>query len=308
MARRQKRSAKAQHTNKPDESYRSIVKTNEGINLILNKDFSSPVEVKIIKEKESLCTKIINYLSTFGSVIVVIAAIVTIHEMRLDRSAAYHPDILLNPVSYSFSWDENGFESWLNTEHEVVEVSKPTYNGEEYTGTIGIHWQMLGQSSFSSLPVANIGVGAAKEVVFDWDGGNTKRLDDYLLKLKPEKEDFCDIGSAATVFMYENYMVHVDNEKPYEYMYMLPTAKEDETNSLNIPAIYTLLVHEIMKCEDYSSTDTEPYIVVKISCKDSIGNKVEDKWVVISFVRTYYSQSPNGSGEATYQMIPLYAE
>lgn len=308
---RNRKNKKYQQTNKievPHSSMDKKAKTNESTQ---SKPTSSPIEVKVVSDTQKKCSIILDTCSSVGSILAVVMALFTIFEMRLDRKAAYHPDILINPVSYSFSWDENGFESWLDTEHEAVEISKPTYNGEEFTGTLGIHWQMLGQSNFSSLPVANIGVGAAKEVVFDWDSGNTKRLADYLLKLKPEKEDFCDIGSAATVFMYENYMVHVDNEKPYEYMYMLPTAKEDETNSLNIPATYTLLVHEIMKCENYSSTDTdsiEPYIIVKISCKDSIGNKVEDKWVAISFVRTYYSQKPDGSGEATYQIIPLYTE
>ena len=87
-------------------------------------------------------------------------------------------------------------------------------------------------------------------------------------------------------------------ERNPRLMYMLPDATE--TYTLPLPMAYSILIHEIMKC---ASLPKNLYIVLHIEYSDIQGKRSRDT-IYISIGRTYFENDVDGSGTATYQLVP----
>lgn len=241
------------------------------------------------------------------SLIALIVAVITINEIKEDRRLAYKPDILINPFDYSVEWDANGNETWLQelgiTEFYVENIGDGTY---ESTITINC----LPKGFFADLPVNNVGIASAKNVIFSWEKNNTERLNNCLIELNSEKEGFCTIGSESVGFAYDEGIVQVDLEPTDGYMYMLPATESREKYDIPIPNQYIILINEIIKTGKYSNSNIEsmPIIMLTVSCVDTRDKKLDDKTILLQLLQTSYMQNEDGSGKATYQLAPRYAK
>jgi len=73
-------------------------------------------------EKKITYGDLINMVMAFFALLSLICTVCTLREMQKDRETAYMPSILMNPTEYSFSWDENGHETWYDLEKGTVET------------------------------------------------------------------------------------------------------------------------------------------------------------------------------------------
>jgi len=235
----------------------------------------------------SLADKI-NFVSTILTFASVIIAIITIAEMRVERTMAYKPSVLINPVEAEFSWDTDGFEEWVEKSESTV-----TANG----GTIRMPITLFTGGSISKLPIANIGVGTAKNLEFTWHESNTNNLIDHLVSLDESKEDFC-LVDRSIAFSYGDHVVVMDKELPTVLMYLLPNASEIQP--LDVPTHYTLLINEIVKSGKYNN-DIILFLYVEY---DDIQGKHTKDIVAIQVKKTFFKQEADGSGYAKYQLIP----
>lgn len=265
------------------------------------------IKISPISEKKWSISDKINVFMAVLSLISVLVAAWTVHEMKIDRDAAYSPNILINPIDVTFSWDKDGIESWVNTDGDNSNFTITQNEDGSYSGTIKI--QLLTSGAFYSLPMANIGVGSAKNITFMWDSGNAKRLIDTLLEYDPSKSDFCEIGENSATFLYgDSYIVQVNNEQLCNLMYMLPATETDEDYSLPFPELYTILIQEIIKTALFrdSYSNNGPHLFLTVSYDDIIGESYEEI-IMIQLKRIYYSEAEDGAGSASYQLIPAYA-
>lgn len=148
-----------------------------------------------------------------------------------------------------------------------------------------------------SFTAVNIGVGAARDVCFEWDAKNLLLLSDYLTACNPSKSDFCTFGESAT-FSFDERLIVTDIAHSTRLMYMLPDATE--TYTLPLPAAYSILIHEIMKCPVLPKN---LHIILYAEYFDIQGKHSRDT-VDIAINRIYYESKLDGSGAATYQLTP----
>lgn len=256
--------------------------------------------MEIIKEiaKVTLADKI-NIIMTFLTFLSVVGVFITLHEMKVQRNAAYNPTIVMNPVEVSFEWDELGNETWLSKENEMVESASKINEDGSITGTIQI--KIIGEV-FTKYSVVNIGVGTAQNIVFKWDENNTQNLNDYLISKDSQKVDFCEIGEGSDVFTINNQLYVVNKERKTELMYMLPEAQE--AYSLYFPIQYTLLINEAIK-SGYMNENVNPVLVLNIAYYDIQENLRRDL-IVIRIKRISYQVNEDGSGKASYQLVPAF--
>lgn len=259
-----------------------------------------------VKETFSSFKKAIDRISTsdkiqifiaFISFISLIGVLLTLLEMKIERDAAYKPTILMNAVDYQISWNANGEEEWVsslpnesNSSHEVNE------NGE-ITRTISLPVNIFPNNGLETFTVVNIGVGAAKDIRFEWDENNIPYLCNYLAECDPSKSDFCTFGESAA-FSFGGRVVVTDVDRDVRLMYMLPEAAE--TYSLPLPTAYSILIHEIMKC----SVLPEPlHINLYVEYSDVQGKSFRDIFYV-AINRAFYMSETSNSGNASYQLSP----
>lgn len=226
-----------------------------------------------------------------------IGVVLTLREMQTDRNAAYKPTILMNASDFNISWDSNGEEDWL--------VSLPDKSNSSYrinadgsiTGTVDIPVNIFPNNGLERFTVVNLGVGAAKDIYFEWDQTNLSRLSNYLAECNPSKENFCTFGESA-VFSFDKGLVVTDIDSGFRLMYMFPNAVE--TYTLPLPTAYSVLIHEIMKC---NSLPEHMYIVLYAEYSDVQNNSIKDAFY-ITINRTGFKSAEDSSGSAIYQLAP----
>jgi len=226
-----------------------------------------------------------------------VGVIFTLYEMQKDRNAAYKPTVLMNAVDFQISWNTNGEEEWLSA---IPNESKNSYEVNEdgsITGTFSLPINIFPHNGLEKFTVVNIGVGAAKDIYFEWDQNNLSYLSNYLAEQDPSKADFCTVGESA-VFSYDKRLIVTDVDSSVRIMYMLPDATE--TYTLPLPTAYSILIHEIMKC---NSLPQSPHIILYAEYSDVQGRSTKDIFY-ISINRTYYESETDNSGTATYQLTP----
>lgn len=237
----------------------------------------------------------------------VIGVFFTIIEMRMDRNAAYKPDILINPIEITFSWDENGWEDWQTFSELAIEGKNEVNSDGSITGQITFPLAFLDKEYFHSFSAANVGVGTAKDVVFTWQEHNTEKLSNFISSKNEAKAEFCT-WDQSVVFDYENCLLVMDKELPLEIMYMLPAERSEDTYSVGFPAQYTILIQEAIKNDYLSYTMAEnPILFLTITC-DDLQEKLITKHFAIFINVEHYSINEDGSGTATYQLIPRYGK
>lgn len=226
----------------------------------------------------------------------VILTFCTIREMRIDRIAAYKPTVLINSVDYTISWNSNNEEEWLSSLPNNTNNSYIINEDGSITGGIHIPVSFFpdGLECFSAV---NIGVGAAEDIVFEWNNNNLSALSTYLSVQNPAMDEFVTFGKSA-VFTYGERMIITNSNSDVRLLYMLPNAIE--TYALPLPTAYSILIHEIIK---YPLLDELPRIFLAAHYYDVQGKENTSDFI-ITINRTSYMQNQDGSGSATYQMTP----
>ena len=230
----------------------------------------------------------INIVLAFLAFLSFVVSVVNICEMRAERSLAYRPSVLVNPTTYEFSWNSEGFEDWVRSSE-----SMDTPDGGSFTIPVSV----FTNGSFSKFAIANIGVGTAKNLSFSWHESNTDKLIKHLISLDKTKEDFCLVNQSI-VFDYGDHIVAMDKDIPTAFMYLLPNASEQQP--LDIPPHYTLLMNEIVKTGKYQN---DLIIFLYIEYDDIQGKHYKDA-IAIRLKKTFYIQETDGSGSAKYQLVP----
>lgn len=235
-------------------------------------------------------------LFTFISLILVGWSII---EMRRDRDAAYRPSLLMNPVEYSVTWNDEGEEPWLSssdTEEESIEIQEDG----TIQGSTTIPMTLFPDDGLEAMSVVNIGVGTAKDIVFTWNEENIELLTNQLLKINPEKQDFCLVDQNIT-FLINDHIIVTDIPTPYQLMYMLPDAEQEY--KLPIPTPYTILIHEILKESDGNISDEFIHFSLDIEYKDVQGKKFTN--TCLFYVKRVFSEDDlDNENSVTYQLVP----
>ena len=226
-----------------------------------------------------------------------IGVVLTLREMQTDRNAAYKPTILMNASDFNISWDSNGEEDWLVSLPDKSNSSYKINADGSITGIVDIPVNIFPNNGLESFTVVNLGVGAAKDIHFEWDQTNLSRLSNYLAECNPSKENFCTFGESA-VFSFDKGLVVTDIDSSFRLMYMLPNAVE--TYTLPLPAAYSVLIHEIMKC---NSLPEHMYIVLYAEYSDVQNNSIKDAFY-ITINRTSFKSAEDNSGSTIYQLAP----
>ncbi len=250
---------------------------------------------------------IINSVIAFLTLLSVLGVVITIKEMRNDRNATYKPDVLINPIEITFSWDKDGWEDWQSFSKQSVEASSEEKEDGTIVGRIRVPIVTFNGNCFNNFTAANVGVGTAKNVIFTWNEGNTKRLSDFLAVADNTKEDFCTIDKSI-VFDYHNTLLMLDKELPFRIMYMLPAERSEDTYTISLPAQYTILIHEVFKSGCIlNSASNDLYLLLTISYEDLQERQLKD-YVMIFINQKRCILNEDGSGTATYQLVPSYAK
>lgn len=249
-------------------------------------------------EKATLSiSDIIQIIMAILTVFSLIGVVLTLREMQTDRNAAYKPTILMNASDFNISWDSNGEEDWLVSLPDKSNSSYKINADGSITGTVDIPVNIFPNNGLESFTVVNLGVGAAKDIYFEWDQTNLSRLSNYLAECNPSKENFCTFGESA-VFSFDKGLVVTDIDSGFRLMYMLPNAME--TYTLPLPTAYSVLIHEIMKC---NSLPEHMYIVLYAEYSDVQNNSIKDAFY-ITINRTGFKIAEDNSGSAIYQLTP----
>lgn len=251
------------------------------------------------REKIKLSTSdIISAISAGLTLISVVFVALTLHEMKIERNAAYMPKILLNPAEISFSWDENGKETRYNLkDNENNDAFEMDENGN-IKGTLEIPISYLSDYNSEKIDVVNLGVGNARDVVFEWNEDNLTKLNNCLIECDPTKRDFLKVDKSA-VFDFDGNIIMTDTPLDHRIMYMLANAQE--TYKLTLPMAYSILIHEIIKSSPY---DKElPYLILTAKYFDVQGNEHNEVFLV-QIKRLISTTEKTGAGEAVYQLIP----
>lgn len=238
--------------------------------------------------------QIVMAILTFFSLI---GVVLTLREMQADRNAAYKPTILMNASEFNISWNSDGNEDWLALSPNDSNSSHTVNDDGSVTGTFNLPVNIFPNNGLESFTVVNLGVGAAKDIYFEWDQNNLSRLSNYLAECNPSKSDFCTFGESA-VFSFDEGLVVTDIDSSVRLMYMLPNASE--TYTLPLPTAYSILIHEIMKC---SPLPGRMYLVLYAEYSDVQGNGIKDVFY-IALNRAYYKSAEDNSGSALYQLTP----
>ena len=252
----------------------------------------------------------INVVIAFLTFLSVIGVFVTVNEMRTDRKAAYSPSIVMQPITVDVSWDTKGFESWLNTDEDMVTILPS--KGDFSEGKIHIQYQAVRGSLNKNYEVLNIGVAAAKNITFKWATNNTEVLFDYLVKIDPSKSKFCETNEENASFFYEygeeTHCIVAKKNEDSQLMYMLPTTDTDDKYSIIFPASYSILLNEIMKNANYNhSAENGPFLFLTISGDDIQNNPFSDV-IMFKFKLVKFEEEKDGSGNLSYQIIPTLSE
>lgn len=165
---------------------------------------SDEVRVNIAGSKRISRADIISIITAALALISIFISGWTVREMIKDRNAAYSPDILMNPIEISFSWDQDGNETWLSAPDNSVDPTIIDNGDGTYTVKDQITLQAMVSGYINKYSVVNIGVGSAKNITFSWDSGNIQRLLDCLIVCDPSKTDFCQVGNEGITFSYSN--------------------------------------------------------------------------------------------------------
>ena len=169
-------------------------------------------------------------LFTFISLILVGWSIV---EMRRDRDAAYRPSLLMNPVEYSVTWNDEGEEPWLSSadtqvEEESIEAQEDgtvnvyqVKNGD-ITGYVYGKYMVFNEEDAKANYNAEVYDPIHSAIKNSYGGGEAINLDFYPVD-KPKFEDNVMPEAVYSLYLNSGVLGSVD-----EY---IAFAKETKINA-----------------------------------------------------------------------------
>lgn len=224
-------------------------------------------------------------------------------EMGRERDATYKPSLLMNPLQYTVSWNDEGEESWLSLSKNHEKVKKYVDEDKNVHISLGIPIKFFLKDGLEEMSLLNVGVGTAKNIVLKWDD-NIKLLMDQLIAINPLKKDFCHIDQNIT-FLISDGIIVTDIPRAYQFMYMLPNAQQKQ--NFPIPMAYTILIHEILKEKKGRVKDELIYFILEMEYIDIQGKKFVDRCLI--YVKTVFSKSDlDNENSVTYQLVPKLLE
>ncbi len=257
------------------------------------------LETKVCKLSIS---DIIQCIIALFTLISVIAVFISLHEAKVARNATYKPYIVMNPIDISIKWNTEGYQSWLTEQWSNV-GKDPTIEENEDGGKLTIPMTFIMKDAVSEYTVVNIGVGTAKNITFSWDEGNLSRLKNALIGIDDKYIDFFEEQDFQDCFQFEYSLLFTNKIQNSSLMYMLPEATEPWT--LFFPTQYRIMIEELIKQPTFDQ-ESFPLLIMKITY-DDIQGKSYEQHVLVRVFRTFYSNKEDGSGEATYQLTPIYS-
>lgn len=235
---------------------------------------------------------------TFFSVVLVG---VGLKQSAIARNNTYRPSILPEVVDIQYQWNENGYPSWLITDRGIEDTSA-TYDPESdsFTTKVTIPLQIV--TPREKIGFENIGVGTARNIIIEWNEGNTQRLYDYVKEGSQEYDDFCVIGDASVVFTYGDIVTVSDCEIPTQISYLLPNA--EKKIDIYFPAYYTQLIGEFIRNPDVENHEPYPFLLLTITYEDIQGVKYSDIFVIY-INKMKLEQHEDGSGNCVFRLSPV---
>ena len=252
---------------------------------------------KIVLEASDVINIIIAFL-TFVSVVIVA---LTLHEMKVERNATYKPRILLNPTEVSFEWDSDGKEERTNIS-EATSSNFEIDDNDNINGSISIPISYLSDYKSETFNAVNLGVGNARDVVFEWHEENMSTLNEFLIECDPTKKDFLKIDKSA-VFDINGSVIMTELPIKSRIMYMLADAKE--TYKFSLPISYSILIHEIIKANPQNRE--LPSLLLSAKYFDIQGKEHTDIFLIQINI-LYFTLDETGAGKAIYQLVPAISQ
>lgn len=241
---------------------------------------------------------IIDSIMAFFTLISLILLWYSIVEMKRDRDAAYRPSLLMNPIEYTITWNDKGEEEWLSSSKPQKEGSVNILEDGKVHVSLEIPVILFREDGLETISIVNVGVGAAKNIVFRWNRNNIDSLQKQLLEIDSSRKDFCSVDKNIT-FTINKHIVAADMPKDYRLMYMLADAKQ--TYTIPIPTSYTILIHEIFKAAKEKEKDTIAHFTLEIEYTDVQGKRFSDTCFI--FAKKVFSKDDlNNKNCVTYQL------
>lgn len=225
---------------------------------------------------------IISAVGSVGAFIAGVVALFTLKELKKQRESSYKPALML-----------------LRKSHKVVMKSLGPVK-------LGYHWGEASSPNVipqETIPLINLGYGAAKNITLDWKFEHEKLLEDanklahtthqeYFLKVDKQTLSAVSKGMILLNIIANNEQQQVD--------FLLPNTTNKGVLSVEIPSLYTVLtscylslcVHAKLKPEDIKL----PMLSLVIEFQDVASKKYNKEFRFECDIKHFYKGSQK-SGE-----------
>lgn len=232
----------------------------------------------MINLKDMTIDQIIALSASVGTFISAIATLLTVKQMSHQRQASYLPELVLSRTIFEGS------------PSQITDGTIPTRWIPKTDGVIKSEIM-----HFFSLPLTNVGLGAAKDISVSW----SFPIEEVISQIN----DLAQQSLTPLYFILEDGAVSKKSEslgscisfwknQQYETLdYVLPVSVQKEPIPLKIPPVFVLLTSSLLfvssKNKDSKSTLSIPQLVARLKYRD-IGNKTHSTNFEISLQVTAY--------------------
>ena len=226
-----------------------------------------------------------------------------INEMQIDRNESYKPFLTANPVQENtlirtYAIPESGrtvYKHWLSYFEKLD-------NMEDYPF---IETSLSEKQTFTQFMFANIGTGIATRVKFSWDNENADRLYQTLLKYDKDASEYLKKMGDVYYFNPDSFNSrHIEDSmfkttyESIEYSYML--ANREETYSVELPILYSVLFSEIIRHKSSSDVQERPAVNLKVEFSDTQGIEYYETMTLTASDSSYSPINGTKDGHVSY--------
>lgn len=216
-----------------------------------------------------LMTEIVNFISTFLSLITLVVVFLTLQEMKTQRNKQYKPSIVFERASYSISTRNFKKESEFKIANDAASIG-------EYDA------MKIVLRNIGAFPARDVKIHIAKRNL-DFLRHSFKSVD--LSHLKEEPIGIYKITDPP------NCTHFIEAEISYAFPYLLGNA-ENELN-FYIPTIYTVYIKEIL-LREYSHTTAEKLVLeIDVKYSDICGKRYSETIQLFVHVQSILMQLKN---------------